>query len=386
MELTKFIKHRHTRWERFSGRPEFQSILADLSTEDRLPHRKMTQISESTGIPVSTLKTWRRKRKKNPKYQPKHGRPESLKLPNHVITNLLEHSIVRVNNNEYFPMPMFRSFAKTKAEEAGITDFQASNRWVMKTLRDNDLSFRTPHIQRRTPPDDTRVAQFTSEMDAACMQYPERLIFNADETFWRVCNGKLRTLARRGADDVRIAIDLGTKDGLTVMACVTMDGQTLPMWAIVKGTTAVCEEKFYNDPRLRHFLSSHRLILKHSANGWMNENLAIEFLEFLSGVVEGRHCYLLWDVHSSHRTEKVKAKATELGICLGYVPAGQTPDWQPLDRRIFGEIKKKGNVEFNQIAVDKGKLNLVDALVILMTVWEAVTEKTVRNAWSIFRQ
>ena len=152
MELTKFIKHRHTRWEIFSGRPEFQSILADLSTEDRLPHRKMTQISESTGIPVSTLKTWRRKRKKNPKYQPKHGRPESLKLPNHVIANLLEHSIVRVNNNEYFPMPMFRSFAKTKAEEAGITDFQASNRWVMKTLRDNDLSFRTPHIQRRTPP------------------------------------------------------------------------------------------------------------------------------------------------------------------------------------------------------------------------------------------
>ena len=386
MQFHKFIKHQHTCWDKFAGQPEFKAVLDAISTQERLPHRQMTSISESTGIPISTLKTWRRKRKKDPEYTPRHGRHRCLILPDHVILSLIENANIHVKNNDYFPMQMFRAVAKKKAEEAGITEFKASNRWVMKTLKDNDLSFRTPHIQRRTPPDDARIAEFTSEMDAARDQYPERLIFNADETFWRICNGKLKTLARRGADDVRVTMDFGGKEGLTVMAAISMEGNTLPVWAIVKGSTSRCEERFRNDPRLRRFLTNHRLILKHTQRGWMNEKLAIEFIEFLSGIVGERHCYLLWDVYRSHRTDAVKAKAEQLGIGLGYVPAGQTPDWQPLDRRIFGDIKKRAQAEFDKIAAERPKVDLVDALVILMTVWESLPAEKVTNAWKMFRE
>ena len=182
---------------------------------------------------------------------------------------------------------------------------------------------------------------------------------------------------------VRVPYDV--KDGLTVMVTANMAGQILPPCVILNGRTEKVVENYRKDGRLRHLLQSRLLVLKHSPNGWMNESLAIDYLEFLSEQVGGRHCFLLWDVHASHRTMEVKKKAEELGIGMTFVPAGQTPTWQPLDNKLFGMIKRQAHCLFNEQVMSKEDQDIIDALVILATVIQALKPEKVRKAWCMFK-
>ena len=95
-------------------------------------------------------------------------------------------------------------------------------------------------------------------------------------------------------------------------------------------------------------------------------------------------CLLLWDVHASHRHESVKQAAQEHGICLSFIPAGQTAIWQPLDRRIFGIVKQKAKLRFQEVIIRKGleNVDMIDAIVVLIEVWRSLSEQTIRKAWS----
>ena len=50
---------------------------------------------------------------------------------------------------------------------------------------------------------------------------------------------------------------------------------------------------------------------------------------------------LILDVYRAHIDKTVKAEAEKLGIKLIFVPACATGLYQPLDRRLYGIIKKK---------------------------------------------
>ena len=386
MRYTRFIKHNHTCWDKFADRTDFQSLLNELSTDDQLSHGRIVELSKLTGVPRNTLKTWRRKVKADKTYKPKHGRKiVTLALPPEVVDRFVEHVIeTYVEPQRYLPPQCFAALARQKAREAGHEDFRGSNSWVSRTIDVNGLSFRKPHVQRRTLPDDGWIASFTAHVDAAVMQYPKNLIFNGDETFWRICNGNLKTIARKGADSVSIQTDFDLKQGLTVMVTVSMDGDVLPPLVIVKGETAKAEKRFRDDPRLRHFVQTKRLMIDHSSNGWMNEHLALSYLNFISETVQGRHFFLIWDVHSSHRTDKVKKRAEELGVGMAFVPAGQTSRWQPLDNKIFGALKQRAHTRFNELAVARTTVDIIDALVILLGTLGTFDKDDIRKAWSIF--
>ena len=381
-----FIKHQHTVWDKFTGKKEFQEMLQELSTPEPIKNGQLVEISRQTGVPKNTLKTWRRKLKKNKSYVPEHGRiNKEIALPRDVVERFIANAKIKyVDPGMFLPPSCFASLAREIGQQEN-PNFKASRSWVQRVLAEHNLSFRKPHVRRRTEPDDSWIAAFTADVDAAKMQYDEELIFNADETFWRVVNGELKTLAIRGSDHVTIDAVSDEKEGVTVMVTANMAGQILPPCMIAKGKTARAEQRYRNDPRLRHLLQSRRLFIGHSRNGWMNETLAMEYLEFLSGQVEGRHCFLIWDVHSSHRTVNVKKKAEELGIGMSFVPAGQTPNWQPLDNKLFGMIKKQAHTRFNDLALRKQTIDLIDALVILIDVINSTPTETVRKAWNMFR-
>ena len=386
MQYTHFVKHQHTCWDKFTDRDDFKSLLNELSTDDQLPHGRIAELSRLTGVPRNTLKTWRRKVKADKRYKPKHGRKNlNLALPPDVVNRLFLEVVEQyVEQQRYLPPRCLIALARQRARESGHEDFRASNSWVSRTMDEHGLSFRTPHVQRRTLPDDGQIAAFTAHVDAAVMQYPKSLIFNGDETFWRICNGSLKTVARKGADGVTIQTDFDVKQGLTVMVTVSMDGDILPPWVIVKGETAKAEQRFRDDPRLRHFIQSKRLMISHSSNGWMNESLALSYLDFVSETVEGRHFFLIWDVHSSHRTDQVKRRAESLGAGLGFVPAGQTSRWQPLDNKVFGALKQRAHARFNELTVERGTVDIIDALVILLGTLDTFDKDYIRKAWSMF--
>ena len=103
-----------------------------------------------------------------------------------------------VDPENYCPRRVLKKVAKDVATENGISNFEASNSWQKGFMACYNLSCRRPHARRRIEPSECE------EFDAALAQFPKCLIFNMDETSWRIVNGSLTTIQRKGKDDVSI--------------------------------------------------------------------------------------------------------------------------------------------------------------------------------------
>ena len=108
------------------------------------------------------------------------------------------------------------------------------------------------------------------------------------------------------------------------------------------------------------------------------------YLTWLSARIEPEWCYLVWDLHSSHRDEQVKAVAHENRVNLAYVPAGQTSVWQPLDVRVFGALKSHAQTLLNTECMNRPleELGMVDAVLILLKAWRDLDRETIVSGWA----
>jgi hypothetical protein len=77
--------------------------------------------------------------------------------------------------------------------------------------------------------------------------------------------------------------------------------------------------------------------------------------------------------------------ADENELSLIYIPAGQTGYWQPLDRRIFGNLKGRAKGRFNMAHCGREipKLNMIWAIRCLLDCWQSIGQDDVLDAWSI---
>lgn len=107
------------------------------------------------------------------------------------------------------------------------------------------------------------------------------------------------------------------------------------------------------------------------------------YIKWLNHELGGRFCYLIWDLHSSHRDAGVKEKAHKKHVNLSFIPAGQTGQWQPLDRRVYGAVKQEAMDRLNEICIDEdlASLDMVDALCILVDVWNELEPDDIKKSW-----
>ena len=415
--LTPLVPRTHTVYDTaIRKNPElFEKIFQILRQKRRLPHRTLTKISSKTNIPENTLKSWRRQLKEDPKWRPKHGSPGQPRLLTVEQEAVLRKRIVDdyVRQQRLLTRDQCQSMAykvwldaarKHLEESAQVPNelpsgeelriehepdeaivFTAENRpafsdhWQVRFEKRAGLSYRVPHLKRRSDPRDDYVARFVEEFEVARLQFTPDSILNADETCWRIVNGQLKTIGLKGSEEVTVETTFNTKDCITVMACCTSDGQKLPLMIIAEGTTAACEAKFRNDKKLRTYMK-RTLFVDHTPNGWSTCEFAKRYLDFVSDQVKGRNIYLIWDLHSSHRKDSVIDYAKERNIHLSFVPAGQTSYWQPLDKKVFGGLKRKAQKYFTE-TLDGGRYTINDAILTLVRAWESMKEEKIRSAW-----
>ena len=363
---------------------DFTQLKLELSSDGKLPRGRLREISASTGINYKTLESWRRRWRTDPDWTPQYGRPEGPHVLSADTETAAEARLEDTYIQEHRLCPR-AAVTRVLSEEGKKTlgpEFQAGRTLVENFLKRWNLSMRKPHLRRRTAPDDHAIGRFLLEMNLAQMQFPPSLILNVDETCWRLINGQVRTLARTGQEDVHVMTRLTEKSDITAIACVTLSGERLPLWIIAKGTTPVCEEKFRTAPNLRRAIGRH-LFVDHSESGWSTGEVMIRYLSWLKERNGGRLIYVLWDLHASHRDERVKEWAKNEEIGLLYIPAGQTNEWQPLDRRVFGSLKSRAMKLLNEKMIESSldNCNMCDAVEILLKAWEEIDEDEVRNAW-----
>jgi hypothetical protein len=213
-------------------------------------------------------------------------------------------------------------------------------------------------------------------LNAVQSQYPPTKIFNCDETSWKYLLAPQKVLAYKGTETVKIRCDVDEKKCITAMGTITASGDKLPLWIISKGKTPKCLEKFGQ---------TTTEILSFTESGWCTEELFLNYLEWLSQSAANAPLALVLDIYPTHRTERVKTFASEHSIQLLFVPAGATGRLQPLDYRIFGELKQRARKPYKQIAFRTGTLKASDAEVlnVLRKSWDQVSKENVIKAWKV---
>lgn len=120
-----------------------------------------------------------------------------------------------------------------------------------------------------------------------------RCVFNADESGFPLCVDTGKVLAEKGVKHV-YQVSSGTKQQLTVMACFNAIGNFVPPMIVYP------EERF-RDSGIHEFTEA---IYGHTANGWMDSALFVEFIRHLNDFIETqaipKPVILYVDGHSTH--------------------------------------------------------------------------------------
>lgn len=157
------------------------------------------------------------------------------------------------------------------------------------------------------------------------------LIYNMDEAGFPLDPKPLKTVHRRGEKDPA-CVSSGYKSQVTVVACVSASGQSLPPLVIWKTKTMSVDMANGEIPGTQYGFS---------ANGWMERTLFDSWFKkhFIRYAPASRPLLLLLDGHSSHYNPDTLKFAAENEVIIFALPPNTTHLTQPLDKGVFGPFK-----------------------------------------------
>jgi hypothetical protein len=418
------VPHAHHDYGEDVKRGRLKRIFAKLSKEGRLDDGTIQGIVDQTDMKEATLRTWRLKLRKDPSWRPYKDRNIHRRALTPDQEEWLANEIRKrfLSQERYCPAKQLTRMAMRikyglegpgmeEDEEEGVPDPEPGDddadeeeefpeeeeegakakqeftaKWRRAFLRRHHLSLRKGRSERRSIPDDDMLATFLSQLQEAVSRYGRSKIFNMDETSVPVTKTSFRTIAERGAESVKIKGRGNPKKNLTVIGTISLDGAKLPPMVICKGKTHKCERQMRLD--FAREIARHELYVTHSPKGWVDQTVALQYLSWLRAYCNAHSLrgtfVLIWDVFASHRDAKVKQSAFDKGIQLLYVPAGQTGTYQPLDRRVFGELKRKIDERFDhEHMIDPNvEESTRKSVRYMLDSWASIAADHVRKAWA----
>jgi hypothetical protein len=370
--------HRIYKWREISP-------ILDFLSSPVLPRGAITKVSSDTGIPVQTLSDWRKHRitEGGETWFPLiEGHPGKRIFSNEQESSMAD--FIRKNMIEPGNGPVradvkiltSNAYSSQNYEDFHVERFCASSRFIDGFLDRHKLSLHAPHVERRCNIDPTFATEFLRRLNECPQDYPPDRVFNFDETCWKIFYGPRRVLAPKGCEAVKLKSLTGEKQSVTAFGAISSAGDKLPLWIVTKGRTNRVFAKFGSHPDV---------IFKFSDSGWATENQIEEYLEWLSERIGKEPCLLILDVYPTHRTEKVKTKAQLLNIELLFVPAGGTSLYQPLDARVFGELKTRARAAFQRLSSINGlqDASYEESIEILVDCWNSISVENIQEAWNV---
>ena len=349
------------------------------------------KISAQTNFKVRTLYEWRDSILKNPDFNPlnKHTNEsrrifteeEEDAISDYIISEILMQGILFTDEDfEQLIMDAFLEKHMNDPEDSPLPQFQASKGFIYDFKKNHRLSSRKCHTKRR--PDNKKYDEkFQQSIEWLFANVDPTYIINVDETSWEVVPNHLRVWHPTGADHVLRYVNANEKDRLTVVAGIRSDGTKLPLQFIAKGKTPSVLDSQIGD------VGDH--IKTYSENGWTTEDTFIEFLinvrnQYLDD--DDHTIHIILDVFRAHITDKVYQTAKELNIKFYLIPAGMTDDLQPLDRKIFGPLKRFASKLFSNRYRDEPamKRTKIDACQDMVRSWERITSEQIRESFEHF--
>ena len=208
------------------------------------------------------------------------------------------------------------------------------------------------------------------------MQRPGQ-IFNCDETGLPLAHKPPKVVAH-ATQKHPYAVTSGDKSHITIMACASASGYTIPPMVIFDRKHLQVEMTVGEVPGTFYRLSD---------SGWMDSVLFEEWFtnHFLVHAPSIRPLLLLLDGHSSHYNPTLLKLAAEEGVIIFCLPPHTTHLLQPLDNGAFASLKDHWRSECHRFcAQNPGKvLNRRSFMQVFQKAW--VQGMTISNVTTCFR-
>lgn len=357
-------------------------IVVDKALRYIDQNKKVSFISKELNIPYSTVRGWKKRYKHDPLYRPykrKRRNKYFTKEEDDILFDKVKNQMTKQRFNYLsFLKILNENFLKSIFHIQNLTVVPKFNaQWIPNWRTSHKISLRKYHFRRRTLNDPLKSINYRDDVFNAIMRYGSKNVYNMDETSWGLVPHDDKVWAVTGSDEVifDVSKNYPNKARFTAIATINANGDKMPLITVAKGKTVRCEKAFKN-------ILGH--VVTHTTNGWSTESLMIAYLQWLSQISNGASICLVWDQFRAHCTQKVEDFAENLHIEIIKVPEGQTGTEQPLDRLIFGSMKKTADKIWNQKLMNNEK-NLYTretACQIMIDSWKSIKEKTIKKSWN----
>ena len=224
-----------------------------------------------------------------------------------------------------------------------VLDQKAGEDWMQRFMsRHQNLSLRTPEptsLSRATGFNRTTVTKYFDNLEEVMQRHKfgPHQIYNVDETGVTTVHRPDKVVASRGSKQVG-QVTSGERGTLVTLCCaVNALGNSVPPFFIFPRV-------YYKDSMLNGAPPGSKGVAHPS--GWMNAYL---FEEFMRHFVSHVNCsvtspvLLLLDNHDSHVSLPSITFAKENGVVMLTFPPHCSHKLQPLDRTVYGPLKKYYN-------------------------------------------
>ena len=160
------------------------------------------------------------------------------------------------------------------------------------------------------------------------------LILNCDESGFEFDAINKIVAAARGAKHIP-RVSKGQHEKVTVLACASAAGNTLPPMFIYKSLSGRVPNGVQEGAPAGTLFTAQK-------SGWIDKDLYLKWFTelFLKQIPQERPVLLLVDGHKAHVTQEVIEAATRNRVSIFCLPAHSSHFLQPLDLSLFGPLKR----------------------------------------------
>ena len=279
-------------------------------------------------------------------------------------------------------------------------DFKAKNlkvklRWAYRYLKRNGFSIRRISHQGQFIPREHSVIKkkfindIINRRKEINIEYDDNSrIINMDETPCYLDMNYETTIDFTGKKNVETLTNGKEQYRISVILSITGDGYKLPPLIIMKGEKGKTIENSFKN---LWYIKNKDIFIHCQSNGWCTSEIFglwinEVFLPYQNNI--GEKCLLVFDQASSHISSESIQLLKENNISFVLIPAGMTPECQPLDISINKKFKENITHKFElnrlffenlnpKIKLQKARLNLVDFIHIVWKQDDLITKSDI---------